>query len=143
MAGHLPQLDREALRRLRETVRTLKGFRRALPIRELLAAAGTAPPGPGITVDFEATRDLGEPLIVIRMPSAAATPVPDARLAALSPREREVAELVAQGLSNKLIADRLHLATSTVKDHVHRIFEKTGFANRAAIAAACRGPLTP
>ena len=118
-------------------MKTLHGSRPALPIRELLAAATAAPVGAGVTVDFEATRDLGEPLIVVRMPAASS----DARLAALSRREREVAELVAQGLSNKLIADRLHLATSTVKDHVHRIFEKTGLPNRAAIAAACRGPL--
>ena len=141
MAGHLPQLDRDALRRLRETVKRLHGSRDALPIRELVAAAADAPAGAGITIDFEATRDFGEPLIVVRMPASA--PAADARLALLSSREREVAELVAQGLSNKLIADRLHLAISTVKDHVHRIFEKTGLANRAAIAAACRGPVQP
>lgn len=139
MPGHLPQLDRQALLRLREAVTALRGARDAVPIKALLVTASTAPVGLGITVDFEASRDLGEPLIVVRMPSASIGP--DPRIEMLSAREREVAELVAQGLSNKLIAHRLDLALSTVKDHVHRIFRKTGLANRAAVAAACRGPV--
>lgn len=121
----------------------LRASGRAVPMNELLAVARTTPIGHGITVDFEASRDLGEPLIVVRMPSAGAGQGSDPRLALLSVREREVAELVAQGLSNKLIADRLNLALSTVKDHMHRILEKTGLANRAAVAAACRGFVTP
>ena len=56
----------------------------------------------------------------------------------LSPREREVSRLVAEGLSNKNIADRLHIALGTVKDHVHRILEKTQCANRTALALAVR-----
>ena len=45
-------------------------------------------------------------------------------LAALSPREREVLSLVAEGLSNKAIAERLYVAERTVEAHVTQIFLK-------------------
>jgi DNA-binding NarL/FixJ family response regulator len=47
-------------------------------------------------------------------------------LAALSPREHEVLALVAEGRSNKAIADRLHLADRTVEAHITQIFLKLG-----------------
>ena len=140
MAGHLPQLDRAALRRLRETVKAFRSAsRRALPLRQLVDLAAAAPVGPGITIDFEASQELGDPLIVVRIPASHGVLSADPRLATLSRREREVTELVAHGLSNKLIADRLCIATSTVKDHLHNILQKTALPNRAALAAACRG----
>ena len=142
MAGHLPQLDRVALMQLRAAVRQLQDpHRRSLPIRTLVELATSAPTGPGFTIDFDASRELGDALIVIRVPASEPTAIADSRLERLSRREREVAELVATGLSNKAIADRLCIATSTVKDHIHNIFEKTALSNRAAIAAACRAPL--
>ncbi|MBK8916063.1 MAG: helix-turn-helix transcriptional regulator [Phycisphaerales bacterium] len=63
---------------------------------------------------------------------------PPAALSMLSRREIEIAGCVAEGLSNKQIAARLHIALSTVKDHMHRILVKTGVPNRAAVAAATR-----
>jgi DNA-binding CsgD family transcriptional regulator len=141
MSGHLPQLDREALRRLRETVRRLRRSPRwTLPVRELLDLASDARVGPGVTIDFEASRDLGDALIVLRVPAVASDQMSDPRLMTLSHREREVADLVARGFSNKRIADRLCIAISTVKDHLHHILQKTTLPNRAAIAAACKGP---
>lgn len=53
----------------------------------------------------------------------------------LSPRELEVAELVAMGLSNPAIARRLYLSRPTVASHVAHILAKLGFASRAQIAA--------
>jgi len=50
-------------------------------------------------------------------------------------REREVVELIAEGLSNKEIAERLHIATHTVKSHVHNILEKLALHSRLQIAA--------
>jgi DNA-binding NarL/FixJ family response regulator len=50
----------------------------------------------------------------------------DDPLATLSRREHEVLELVAEGLSNKAIADRLHVAARTVESHVTQIFLKLG-----------------
>jgi DNA-binding NarL/FixJ family response regulator len=59
----------------------------------------------------------------------------------LSPREHEVIQLVVDGLSNKLIADRLTLTEATVKTHLTHIFEKLGVEDRtqAALAAVKRG----
>jgi DNA-binding NarL/FixJ family response regulator len=48
----------------------------------------------------------------------------------LSPREREVAYLVANGLSNKEVARQLGVSDGTVKIHVHNIFQKIGARNR-------------
>jgi len=45
---------------------------------------------------------------------------------ALTPREREVLELVAEGLTNQAIADRLDLALRSVEKHVSAIFTKLG-----------------
>jgi DNA-binding CsgD family transcriptional regulator len=55
--------------------------------------------------------------------------------ARLTRRELEVAELVAQGLSNKRIAAKLVLAQRTAEAHVENILRKLGFTSRAQIAA--------
>jgi DNA-binding CsgD family transcriptional regulator len=53
----------------------------------------------------------------------------------LSPREIEVAELIAEGLSNPAIARRLYLSRPTVASHVAHILAKLGFSSRTQIAA--------
>jgi two-component system, NarL family, nitrate/nitrite response regulator NarL len=53
---------------------------------------------------------------------------------ALSPRERQVARLVADGLSNKEIAQKLAIGPATVKNHVHNILDKLALRRRSAIA---------
>lgn len=53
----------------------------------------------------------------------------------LTPRERHVLTLVAQGLSNQEIKDALVLSEATVKTHVARILMKTGSRDRAAVVA--------
>ncbi|MFW6689803.1 response regulator [Streptomyces sp. MAR4 CNX-425] len=55
---------------------------------------------------------------------------PDPRLAVLTDREREVLRVVALGWTNGEIAERMHLAESTVKTHVGRILGKTGARDR-------------
>ncbi|MDT4925056.1 MAG: hypothetical protein QOG01_2769 [Pseudonocardiales bacterium] len=57
----------------------------------------------------------------------------------LSSREREVAELVAHGLTNRQIAARLYLSEKTVESHLSKTFTKLGIASRAALAAAVAG----
>jgi non-specific serine/threonine protein kinase len=80
-----------------------------MSVAEAIAVARneTAPPGP---------------------PSARADPAP------LTKREQEIAGLVAQGLSNREIAERLVLAKRTVDSHIEHIFNKLGFTSRAQIA---------
>ncbi len=52
----------------------------------------------------------------------------------LTPREQEIAALVAQGLMNKEIAARLFISDQTVKNHLHNIFEKLGVSDRLELA---------
>ncbi|WUO26621.1 LuxR C-terminal-related transcriptional regulator [Streptomyces sp. NBC_00287] len=53
----------------------------------------------------------------------------------LTPRESQVADLVAQGLANHQIADRLVIARRTAEGHVERILGKLGLNNRSQLAA--------
>ncbi|MBB4634728.1 LuxR C-terminal-related transcriptional regulator [Longimicrobium terrae] len=53
----------------------------------------------------------------------------------MTPREREVIGLIAEGLSNKEIAARLQIATYTVKSHVRNVMEKLALHTRLQIAA--------
>ena len=61
-----------------------------------------------------------------------------AGLCSLTAREQEIAELLADGLSNKLIARRLCVALPTVKNHVHSILEKWDCRSRGEAAARYR-----
>jgi DNA-binding CsgD family transcriptional regulator len=58
---------------------------------------------------------------------------PSAAELGLSPREREVVELVAAGLRNKEIAMRLQISEKTVKYHLGRIFDKLGVDSRTEV----------
>ncbi len=60
-------------------------------------------------------------------------PSPPSRVpAGLSEREVEVLQLVAQGLTNPQVAERLYLSRRTVDAHLQRIFAKLGVASRSA-----------
>jgi DNA-binding NarL/FixJ family response regulator len=52
----------------------------------------------------------------------------------MTKRERQVIELIADGHTNKEIAQKLHLSTYTVKSHVHNILEKLALSTRVQIA---------
>jgi non-specific serine/threonine protein kinase len=54
---------------------------------------------------------------------------------ALTRREREIARLVAAGLGNREIAERLYLSKRTIDSHVEHIFTKLGFSSRTQLAA--------
>lgn len=61
-------------------------------------------------------------------------PAGDTAAPAMTPREREVLELVGQGWSNGEIAERLHLGVTTVKTHINRLMARTGTDNRVRLA---------
>lgn len=57
----------------------------------------------------------------------------------LTGRERDVLDLVAEGLSNTEIAERLHIGVTTVKTHITSLMTKTGAPNRVRLALLARG----
>lgn len=87
-----------------------------LPLPAALAAATQAPSAPAISVDGMLAAKKIE--------------------AVLTPRQRDVFNLIVQGLSNKEIARRLQLAEGTVKIHIKALFAKLGVRRRAAVAVA-------
>ncbi|WP_230486727.1 response regulator [Nocardioides anomalus] len=95
----------------------------------LLAAVRSAAAGSG-PIDPRVTAALLEP-----------TAAQDEDAEALSPREREVLELVAQGLANKQIARRLGITERTVKAHVGSLFRRIGVADRTSAALWARDHL--
>ncbi|MFJ1704994.1 response regulator [Kitasatospora sp. NPDC088346] len=70
---------------------------------------------------------------------------PDAALAQLTPREREILALVGEGRTNREIGQELYLAEKTVKNHVSRLLAKLGVERRlqAAVIAAHADPHQP
>lgn len=54
--------------------------------------------------------------------------------ALLSPRETDIVKLIADGLSNQEIADRLFISNGTVRNHISTILEKTGLDHRTQLA---------
>jgi DNA-binding NarL/FixJ family response regulator len=60
---------------------------------------------------------------------------PGLGLRPLSPRELEIVALVADGLSNPAIAEKLFLSPRTVEKHVEHVMDKLGVGSRAEIAA--------
>lgn len=77
----------------------------------------------------------GRKVVVKEVPVPMVAPpfFPDAaRVAALgiTPRELEVLQLMAEGLSNKEMADRLCVSENTVKTHASRVFDKLGASRR-------------
>ena len=63
----------------------------------------------------------------------------------LTPREREILTLVAEGLNNAEIAGRLHVGRATVKTHLLHVFEKLGVNDRTAavVTALKQGIISP
>lgn len=127
-------LNDDDLARLRTALAGIRGG--ALSRVQLSELAGVAPEGVELTIDLEAERVLGQPLVIARMHTRPGT---DPCFAALTAREREVASLLAAGLRNKDIALALDLALGTVKDHVHRILAKSGLDGRSQVAAVWNG----
>jgi predicted ATPase/DNA-binding CsgD family transcriptional regulator len=104
-----------------ERFATLAASGAAMPLAAALAVAkGEAPAAPaGAATDDDADADAA--------PTAAAK--------SLTRREREIAGLVADGLGNREIAERLYLSKRTVDSHIEHIFAKLGFSSRTQLAS--------
>ena len=75
-----------------------------------------------------------DPAVAARLVDALASGEPADRYEELTPREREVLELIARGFSNKRIAHELGAAEKTVKNHVSHVLAKLGVADRTQAA---------
>jgi len=84
--------------------------------------------------EVAAGRSLLDPVSTARVLDKMRHPPTD-ELAALTERERDVLELIGQGLSNREIAERLFLAEKTVKNYVTSVLAKLGMQRRTQAAA--------
>jgi DNA-binding NarL/FixJ family response regulator len=73
--------------------------------------------------------------LVRRVATLAANAAPEPVLNRLTMRERQIINLIREGLSNKQIARRLSIEVTTVKNHVHNILHKVNLSTRAEVAA--------
>jgi DNA-binding NarL/FixJ family response regulator len=96
----------------------------------LAAADGEPTLSPSVMTQLIARVSAEVPDPAVRPGSAAQ------RVASLTDREREVAVVLARGLSNAEIAAELYLSVPTVKTHLSRILDKLGAANRVQAAIA-------
>lgn len=99
-------------------------------VRDLVAGSGLA--------FFDSGRSTpdGLPLLIVEVPGKRPThPAADGQLNRLTPREWDILHLIACGLSNSAIAERLTLSEHTVKRHVANILTKLDLPSRAAAAA--------
>ena len=106
---------------------------------ELIAAIHTVADGDSLLSPSVTHR------VIDRMATQPVAGLSGARLEALTPREREVLELVGRGLSNREIAETFVIEESTVKTHVKRILMKLGLRDRvqAVILAYETGVIRP
>lgn len=80
----------------------------------------------GVILDLEVD---GVRCVLVRRPRE------DRAEVVLSPREREIARMVAKGYPNKVIARVLEISSWTVSTHLRRVFAKLGVSSRAAMVA--------
>jgi len=115
---------------------------RAMPLEQVLEEASASQDEPPTGTKFqqmneEETSSVVPPGTPSSHPERSLSPrrALKQHLGGLTAREREVARLVAQGKSNRAIADELVVGVSTVEAHITHIFTKLGFSSRAQIAA--------
>jgi len=113
--------------------------------RALLLAGGTLDRPAAVAALHEATalfdacgaRALRDAAVRERRRTSARGPRPsvaEPELATLTPREREIAELVTEGLTNQEIASKLYVTRKTVEMHLSHVFAKLGVTTRAGVA---------
>src|SRR5215469_14697641 len=108
MRSYMPRPSAGDLRRMRVLVQQIQSPRAGdLRTAELVALARLTDPSFALTIDFDAVKDLGFPLIVMR--GATRSRRARALFAALSARERQVAILMASGLRNREVAEQLSI----------------------------------
>ena len=135
--ARLPGAADQTFADLGETVDPLEARLADLDRQRLRAAMGDEAFDAGYTAGR--TLDVAQVLAVLDRADTAARPAqgtaPGEAVTVLTPRELDVLKLVAQGLSNADIAQRLFLSEHTVHRHLANIRRKLGLSSRAAAAA--------
>ncbi|WP_281403966.1 response regulator [Streptomyces genisteinicus] len=88
--------------------------------------------------DVAAGRSLLDPVATARVLERlrdGGRPRGDDRLAALTDQERRILDLIGEGLTNRVIGERLHLAEKTIKNYVSSLLSKLGMERRSQAAA--------
>jgi non-specific serine/threonine protein kinase len=104
--------------------RRLEGLRREIAGRQLAAASAA---GEALSVEAAVTEALSVTSVRAGGRGKVAAPLTD--------RERQIAAFIAEGLTNRDVADRLHISQRTVDAHVQHILNKLNLRSRAQIAA--------
>jgi LuxR family maltose regulon positive regulatory protein len=143
--AHQAQGEMEtALHRLEEALALAEpgGFIRLFvdegaPMAELLGVAAAQ----GMMPEYVGRLLAAFPAVALPLPDGRGSdgaPPPSPLVEPLSPRELEILQLIADGLSNQEICDKLFLALDTVKGHNRRIFEKLQVQRRTEAVAKAR-----
>ncbi|MEJ8636184.1 MULTISPECIES: response regulator transcription factor [Streptomyces] len=88
--------------------------------------------------DVAAGRSLLDPVATARVLErlrGGNSPKSDEKLAALTEQERRILDLIGEGLTNRVIGERLHLAEKTIKNYVSSLLSKLGMERRSQAAA--------
>ena len=132
---HPENSDSTPISRLRLALREIQAGQRP-PLDEIELAGFAKEIRPDAETTIEITEADGEPLIVVRAVKRLHAPFSSlASLKGLSPRELEVAKLIAEGMTNREIARQLGIQIGTVKDHVHNILDTLKVRSRQGIVA--------
>jgi DNA-binding NarL/FixJ family response regulator len=103
-------------------------FQREWPVQQIPMAIRKVTNG-GVWLEQNAAERVLEQVLAKRK-------VPDAdelRIGSLTPREREVIELICQGLRNKEISNRLHISMATVSHHLTSVYSKLEVSDRTSL----------
>lgn len=134
LASHAAAVVRDDAEDLERTALSLIGMGADLLAAEAFARAATIYQDEGRTASARRLRTQVA-LLVDRCEGATTPVVTDLKAPQLTARERDIARLAVEGLSNQQIAERLVIAKRTVDNHLHQIYGKLGISGRADLAA--------
>jgi DNA-binding NarL/FixJ family response regulator len=80
-----------------------------------------------------------DPKVMSRLTSLMTKNTSDDLFVEMTEREREIAGLLAEGLTNRQIADKLYISEGTVKNYISSIYDKTGIHDRVKLVVALSG----
>lgn len=80
-----------------------------------------------------------DPKVMARLTSLMTKNTADDLYVEMTEREREIAALLAEGLTNRQIADKLYISEGTVKNYISSIYDKTGIHDRVKLVVALSG----